>query len=188
MRALRVLAGAGVSVVLAAGCTGGSGAAPSASTSASASVSTLPSPSVTPSATASVPAAARAHTKAGAEAFVRFYVGQTNVAWTVPSTSVLPPLSDEGCKSCDSLQSTARDLQSKGQRYVSDPVSIVDVAAFSGAAAGRQYVRARLQQHTVNVVDGAGRVVLTDPAKALTRTVEVTWKEGRWLLYDMAEG
>ncbi len=76
MRALQALAGAGVSVVLAAGCTGGSAPAPSPSTSPSASTS--PSPSVTPSATPSVPAAARAHTKAGAEAFVRFYIDLVN--------------------------------------------------------------------------------------------------------------
>jgi hypothetical protein len=185
MRALRVLAGAGVSVVLAAGCTGGSGAAPSASTSASASVSTLPSPSVTPSATASVPAAARAHTKAGAEAFVRFYMDQVNLAWTGPNQSVLPGLGIDGCLSCSSFQDIAVALVKEGHRYAHDPVTVLAVVAETTLSGVQQRLTMTLHQHEVDVIDATGATVSTDPDKTGDFTVVVTWKGGRWLLYDM---
>ena len=64
----------------------GTGTAPVGSAtgpvSGSPPVSVAPSTSTAPPAV--VPLAARAHTEAGAEAFVRFYIDQLNLAWTTP--------------------------------------------------------------------------------------------------------
>jgi hypothetical protein len=185
MRALRVLAGAGVSVVLAAGCTGGSGAAPSASTSASASVSTLPSPSVTPSATASVPAAARAHTKAGAEAFVRFYMDQVNLAWTTPDDTLLAGLYDPGCKSCSGLDEVAHDLAAKGRHYASRPVALQRADGYAGAPAGQQLVHVQVVQNAVDILDSSGSKVSSDQRKDLTWDALLSWEGVTWRILDM---
>jgi hypothetical protein len=134
-----------------------------------------------------VPAAARAHTEAGAEAFVKFYMEQANVAWTKPDPTVLPPLSDSGCLSCKDIQSTAVSLKDKGQRYVSNPVTVTKVGAFGGAPKGQQYVRLFMTQHKVDVVDTKGGVVLTDPEKKLVRTAGVVWEGASWQMYDIGE-
>ncbi len=186
MTPVRALAVASVAagLLLAAGCTGMSDPSPS-TTSIGASSTSSPSP--TPPATPSVPAAARAHTEAGAEAFVRFYIDQLNLAWTRPSDAVLPPLSHPDCVSCKNMQSTAEDLAAHSQHYRSNPVAVVTAASFPGAPSGQQFVRLLLDQQEVDVVDESGKVMLTDQSKKLTRTVVVIWEGGAWLLYGFAE-
>jgi hypothetical protein len=132
-----------------------------------------------------VPAAARAHTPAGAEAFVRHYLAQVNIAWTKPQTGLLPPLSDPGCLSCQAFEATAADLVKKGQKYSSAPASITKVTAYGGAPEGEQFVRVQGEQHKVDVIDAQGRVVLTDAKKQLALDALVAWRGSGWVLYDM---
>jgi hypothetical protein len=132
-----------------------------------------------------LPPEATKHTENGAEAFVRFYIGQLNEAWTRPDPNRLPPLSDPDCVACKSLQETAVSLTQKKQKYTSDPVTVTEVVSLETNPEGVQLVRLFMDQHKVDVVDSTGKVVLTDQAKKLARTVGVTWGEGSWLLFDM---
>ncbi|WP_457253095.1 DUF6318 family protein [Pedococcus sp. P5_B7] len=193
--ALSLLVACGVGALT--GCTGGAddppatgtgtavtGGTPTALPSSSPPITTTTS-TITTSAAVQIPAAARAHTKAGAEAFVRFYMEQANRTWVEPNATLLPALSDSGCLSCKEIQKTAAELVRDGQHYVSDPVTVTRVAAFGGAPTGQQYVRLFMIQHKVEVVDSTGRVVLTDPKKSLARTAGVIWEETSWRMYDI---
>jgi hypothetical protein len=132
-----------------------------------------------------VPPAARAHTDAGAEAFVRFYVDQLNLAWTGPRTGLLPPLSDPGCKSCAAFERTARGLVSAGHRYSTTPVSVTSVNAYGGARPGRQLLRLRGHQNKVTIVDGAGATVAVDSDKDVKVDVLLKWGEKSWVVVDL---
>jgi hypothetical protein len=132
-----------------------------------------------------IPAAARAHTEAGAEAFVRFYMEQVNVAWTRPQPGLLPELSDEGCLACKGFEETAIDLTSKGRRYQRTPASFASIKAIDGAPRGRQLVHVTGTQHRVNIVNLSGSVVSTDPEERIAVNAMAVWKGEKWLLYDM---
>ena len=134
MRTGRVLTLAGLALALVVtGCSEpdvGAGPTPlatptagSTSTSPSASPTSPPSSTTTPpTASSSIPAAARAHTNAGAEAFVRYYLSQVNLAWTGPDPSKLEGLASPSCKSCANFAMTARSLQNDGLRYDGAPL------------------------------------------------------------------
>ncbi|NYG07176.1 hypothetical protein BJ986_001663 [Phycicoccus badiiscoriae] len=132
-----------------------------------------------------IPAAARAHTPAGAEAFVKFFMVQVNVAWTRPQAGLIPPLGEPGCLSCQSFERTASDLVAKGHRYAKTPATYTRFEALSGAPGGRQYVRVLGTQHRVDIVDSAGRVVSTDAEKPIAVNAMTVWQGDQWLLYDM---
>jgi hypothetical protein len=78
---------------LVTGCSGGSGDKPS-------SLPTLtgPPPSASP---AAVPEAAKAKTALGADAFVRFYFEQLNVAFSTSDSSIIRRYSDPACQTCN---------------------------------------------------------------------------------------
>jgi hypothetical protein len=157
------------------------------STSSSSSMTTTPSTTTTSATTSPVklPPEATKHTEKGAEAFVRFYIDQLNEAWTRPDSKRLPPLSDPDCIACKSLQETAVSLAQKREKYASNPVTVTKVVPVGKSPKGIQLVRLFMDQHKVNVLDSSGKVVLTDQAKELSRTVGVTWKGDSWLLFDM---
>jgi hypothetical protein len=181
-----------LAVVLAVGaCSGVDDPPPSSSTSSGSSSSsstpttTTSSPSTTATATVKVPAAAQKHTPEGAAAFVKFYIDQSNDAWTKPDDSLLPPLSDKGCLSCQALQKTATNLVAKKQKYRTSPMTITKLGAVGGAPTGQQYVRVLGTQNRVDVIDSKGTVVMTDPKQSVALTASAVWKEGRWFIYDM---
>jgi hypothetical protein len=178
--------------VLAVGACSGGGDPPASSSTTSSSSSSSSTTSTTTSgapttttATVDLPPEARKHTPAGAEAFVRFFVEQSNEAWTKPDDTLLPPLSDNGCLSCEALQKTSAKLVANKQRYRSDPMTIEEIGAIGGAPSGQQYVRVIGIQNRVEVIDSAGKVVLTDPKKGVALTASAVWKEDRWFMYDM---
>ncbi len=137
-----------------------SGASPSVASASPSPSASSPSPSASPS--VAIPAAARVKSDKGAEAFVRYFFDQVNVAWTTPDPRAIESNSEEGCKSCASLATTAAELKSKGHKYASRPVTVADTKLVPGAPAGQKYFETDLQQHRVDVVDPSGRVVLTD--------------------------
>jgi hypothetical protein len=133
-----------------------------------------------------IPAAARVKSEKGAEAFVRYFFDQVNLAWTTPDPDLIEANSESDCKSCRSLRDTAKELQAKKQRYAAKPVTVRSVKTVGGAPPGQQFVEADLLQHRVDVVDAAGKVVSTDKRATLLRTVALIWEGGRWLVYGVA--
>src|SRR4051812_44399939 len=99
----RVLVGAVVLVLALAGCGADPKAdpSPSPSTTTASPVSTTPAPPV-------LPEAAKANTKAGAIAFVKYYVELINHAQATGDVGPLAAVEDPGCESC-----------AKGRAYIS---------------------------------------------------------------------
>ena len=188
-------AGLGAVVLLALGaCTGEGedpGTSPSSSSSSTTSSTSTGTPTTgSPTTTATVtpadlPPEARKHTPEGAAAFVKYYLAQINEAWTTPKAGLLPPLSDEGCLSCQGFEKTAQELAAEGHRYKSTPSSFDSITPVPGAPAGKQYVRVLGTQHRVDIVDTQGQVVSTDSKKEISATVLTVWEGDRWLLFDM---
>ena len=187
-------AGLAVLVLAVSACSGGDDPATSpssTSTSSSSTPSTTSSSSAPSSSTAAtiypadLPADARKHSSEGAVAFANYYISQVNEAWSKPDATLLPPLSNPDCLSCADLQSTARDLVAKNNRYVSQPITIRS-AKFVGNEQAQTHVRVLMTQNRVNVVDAQGQVVSTDAKKEFARTVGVTWEGNRWVLFGIA--
>ena len=129
---------------------------PTPSPSASSS-SASPSASPTPSPTASgpeVPAAAREKTDAGAEAFVKYFFDQFNVAWTKPEAGLISSLSTKDCKFCSTTETQAKWLVDNKQRYDKLPVTLLDMEAIAGAPDGQIYLTGTLRQNATNIVEG----------------------------------
>lgn len=178
---------------LGAGCDSSPGPAP---TSASPSTSSTASPSPSPSGSASptpsptetgpdIPAAARKKTDAGAEAFVKYFFDQFNVAWTKPEPGLIKSLSDPECQFCKKTEDTAKFLAKEGQKYKSDPATFVSAEVFGGASESEQFTDVRLTQNRVDIVDRDGKVVATDPKKALHYYVTLRWSGDRWRLLEL---
>ncbi|MBD3783246.1 MAG: hypothetical protein IE926_09885 [Micrococcales bacterium] len=179
-----------LSAVTLAGCDSGgddpvvSPTPTASSTSASPSASSSPSP--TPSSTGpDIPAAARQKTNAGAEAFVRFFFDQFNVAWTQPQPGLIKALSDPACQFCAKAESTAQYLNAHAQRYQSVPSTLLTVDVFGGAPTGQQFTEIHLVQNAAKIVDSAGKVVDTDPRLDKRYYVTLKWAGDGWRLLEL---
>ena len=188
----------GVVAVLVVGACSGDGDDPATPTTSSSSSSTTSGTTTSPSTTSStsatatidpadLPPEAQKHTPEGAAAFAKYYMQQVNEAWTAPDDAVLPSLSDPGCLSCKDLQETAEQLVRDKQHYTKSPVTVTKAAPLSANPDGVQLVRLFMDQHKVDVIDASGKVVLTDQAKKLARTVGLKWGGRSWLLYDIGQ-
>jgi hypothetical protein len=80
---------------------------PTPSSPATTPVSTTPAPPV-------MPEAAKANTKAGAVAFVRYYVELINHAQATGEVGQLALVAAPACKSCGSVQQTVADIYGSG--------------------------------------------------------------------------
>jgi len=189
MGRFRVLAvGAALAAVTGAavGCSGASGSAPPATGLPSGSSPTSsPTASVTVAVTPTVPPAAQAHTKAGAEAFVRFYVDRYNQAGMKPEAGVLKPLSDANCVACQNIEADLSALVQSGHRYANPPLAVPDIRFVATASDGRWGFKMTLRQLSTKVLDSSGAVVDTVPAKDFPRQVAVVWRGDQWVMFDM---
>jgi Family of unknown function (DUF6318) len=105
----RALVGAVALALALAGCGGDPKADPSPTPS---SPATSPV-STTPSAPA-LPDEAKANTKAGAIAFVRYYIALINHAQATGDVDALAAVEDPGCRSCISARQTLGDIYQSG--------------------------------------------------------------------------
>ena len=156
--------------------------APSSSTSTStptttASATTTASPTTDPN----IPVAARAHTPAGAEAFVRYFFVQLNVAFGQPKTGLVSALSDPTCKTCLAFEGTAADLASKRQHYRGDAFALESVGSI-----GESEVLVVGTQPPGAVVDINGSVVKSrTEAQPIKFSVAVAWFSQGWRIREI---
>jgi hypothetical protein len=153
-------------------------------TSASPTTSAGPSPSQT----STIPAAARKHTSAGAAAFLRYYFRMVNRAWTGPDSEPLEGLGTAKCEFCNKTLDGARYLESHGERYGHNPVTLTRAEPFAGAPEAEQYLRVEFKQNPVDVLDSGGAVVRSDPSATISGNAAVRWSGGRWLLRGIEAG
>jgi outer membrane murein-binding lipoprotein Lpp len=174
--------------LLLAGCGGDAkpDASSSSTTASSTTTTALPttSPTTDPTTDPNIPVAARAHTPAGAEAFVRYFFDQVNIAWTTPKPGLLPQLCKASSKSCKSFEDTAVQLKAAGNHYDGMPVTTQSVAALD-APGGRQSILYLGRQEKRNVVDSTGRVVSTDQQKTVRFEVALEWTPSGWTIFTI---
>ena len=165
--------------VLLSGCSGDSGDDPT----------TLPSLSATPFATASpvpIPPAAREKTPQGADAFVRFFFKQLNLAFSASDASLLTGLSNDECMACTNYEKAMVAARDNDHYLVGDSFTVSDAAAAPLQELGtRVEVIGSLPER--KLVDGRGRPLSTYPARGRFHfTVTVKWNTGGWLVSAIA--
>lgn len=159
-----------------------SSASPRATASSPPTSSTVSSPPVdVDAAYARVPAPARAHTPQGAQAFAEFYVDQINIAWTLPDPAMVAGYGLGTCRSCSAYESTARSLESDGQRYAGKPVSRNGGAWLPGATSSRVEVDVTGHQNSTRIVDSGGAVVDRPQEQPVNLRFDLRWSNAsRW--------
>ena len=175
--------------LLLSGCSGDP--KPGASSSSTARPTSTPTASATPTASPTVspirptdpniPAGARAHTPAGAEAFVRYFYSQLNVAWSKPQAGLISSMSDSTCKTCTALEGSASDLSSKHQHYRGDVFSVGTVGSL-----GHSQLLVVGQQPAGSVIDINGSVVKSRAQAQKSKfIVTVAWSSLGWRINEM---
>ncbi len=174
-------------VVVVAGCSasGGSPTAPTPSPDATPSMSVSASPSASPSPSPSpsgpdIPAAARQQTDAGAEAFVKYFFEQFNVAWTEPRPGLIASLSDPDCQFCAKSETTARRLADQSQRYERAPLTLEKAEPFAGAPGNEAYLYVEFTQHGADIVDANGNRVGGDQRGDARANAALKWSGEGW--------
>ena len=158
--------------------------ASASSTSTSSPATAAPPTTASPTTDPNIPVAARAHTPAGAEAFVRYFFDQVNLAWSTPEPGALPRLCSASSKSCASFEATAVQLEAAGNHYDGPPVTTLSVTALD-APAGRQSVLYKGRQEKRNVVDAAGHVISTDEEKLVSFEAALEWTPAGWRVFTI---
>ena len=182
--------------ILLAGCGGDPkpDASPSRTTTTTASSPTTPAPTTTASASPTttagpttdpnIPAAARANTAAGAEAFTRYFFEQLNRSWSTADPTLLPPLSEPGCKTCGAFTASAASFRSKNQHYKGEFFSVTSIGALGEGLKGQEVVVVGKQEPGA-IVDQAGRVIETSVAQAGKFVMSLRWTGSGWKAVEL---
>jgi hypothetical protein len=177
--------------MLLAGCGGNDKPQTSSSNTAGSSSSSTATP--TPSASSTtiratdpdIPPAARAHTPAGAEAFTRYFIERSNVAWTGPHAGILTPLCQASAIACAALEKDATRLAKAGHRYDGNPVTIKFIGVLDASKTNKYDVLANVVQENRNEIDATGKVYVTDKRKNLRLNFELLYTGGEWSVANM---
>jgi hypothetical protein len=175
--------------MLLAGCSGDSKAdAYPPGTTVKSPTATRPAPTTSgapttaaPRTDPNIPAAARAHTTAGAEAFVRYYFEQLNVALATPKAGLVSALSVPTCKTCTAYEGMAVDLASKGQHYRGGGFAVKTVGSI-----GEFEVLVIGEQSSGSVIDIKGNVVKSRTQAQRNKLVlTVPWSNEGWRIHEI---
>jgi len=121
-----------------------------------------------------LPAAATKHTRAGAEAYVRYYVDVLNYTTTNGDPAALAKISPKDCLGCQSILKVARSNFESG--------STVKGGLWTIKTFARGYPRAGSEQSIITLIDAAPSVVTqgdgtkdTYSGDELHYTIETAW-------------
>jgi hypothetical protein len=127
-----------------------------------------------------IPAEARVASAAGAEAFVRYFVKQWNVAWTGPRAGILSPLCHPSSDACAVYEKTATQLRQEGHHYNGDPVTIKSVKITAVTKARMADLLTVMVQEPRSEVDKAGKVYRTEKRKEFGARFVLLHNGGTW--------
>ena len=133
------------------------------------------------------PSDAKKQTRAGAEAFIRYYFAALNYSWMKPDALILIDLGDETCNSCKSLSATAQELVATNEKYTSLPARVTGIEYALGDDVNMRFV-VDIHQFKSERVSSAGDVVGVDREKTLKRIVGVKWGVDRWRINLIGAG
>jgi hypothetical protein len=112
-------------------------------------------------------------------AFVRYFFAQLNRSWSTADPSLLPPLSEPGCKTCGAFASSAAQFRSKNQHYRGEVFSVSSIGVRGQGPKGQE-VLVIGKQASGAIVDRAGTVVQTSVAQAGDFVVSLHWTGMGW--------
>lgn len=124
-----------------------------------------------------MPEAAKKQTSAGAVAFAKFFVARLNSSWTQADDAILAPYCLMATGGCTTYLKTARELKQKGQRYAGDPLGVSKYTPLT-ATGGVERILLDATQNKVDVIDRAGKTVLSDPEDHFQFVVYLKWTSG----------
>ena len=131
-----------------------------------------------------IPIPARSETTAGAEAYARYFFAQLNRSWSTADPSLLKPLSESGCKTCNAFTGSAASFRSKNQHYKGEVFSVSSVSALGKGLKGQEVLVVG-KQKPGSVVDRGGNIVKTSVTQAGKFVVSLRWAGGRWSTLEL---
>jgi hypothetical protein len=183
---------AGLAAVLAlSGCGDGEERAapgvsvPSTPSVTSSSVTTAPTAAATTAvdpALARIPPAARPNTRAGAEAFARFFYDQASQSWAEGDPAPMDGLYRPECKACKAFRETAAHLKSEHQRYNPAPLKVGTAGVISYDQDAQTEVAVRSVGVATEVVTEQGATVRKVPADGPITFVATMVFDNRWIV------
>ena len=132
-----------------------------------------------------IPTAARAPTIAGAEAFVRYFYSQLNVAWSKPQAGLISSLSATTCKTCANFEREAAKSVAKNERVTGQSIVLTSVDTSDATNPAKLTVLAIGYQPKAIVVDAKGKTVQTLQRERVRTVVTVQWGSGGWRLSEI---
>ena len=172
-------------LLLLAGCGGDAKPDASSSSTTASSPTTTAMTTVSPTTDPNIPAAARAHTPAGAEAFVRYFYSQLNVAWSTPKSGLVSVLSLPTCKTCTNFEAVAKRSATKQERILGESVVLDTVSTSDATNLAKLTVLAIGYQPKTVVVDTSGKTVETVQRERVRTLVTARWGANGWLIAEI---
>jgi hypothetical protein len=160
-------------------CTSGSGGVNPQTPAASTAVGTK---SASPSTTApTLPDAARQPTRAGAEAFFRYFIDVYNFTFTSQDVAPLRMIMTSECQFCTSTIAAVQSAREGARHTDGGQVTASMVTAAPGEPAEGIVINAIVNQASSKLVDGAGKVVETAAATTQVRMdASAVWIGDAW--------
>ena len=203
--AIAIAAAAGLCSPMLASCSGtaenpSAGAQPSSSTSTSTTTSTSgssrSSPSPTPTTRSSnspaepaqppaMPALAKDDSRAGAKAFVRYYVDIINYGYLSGDATALLKLGAKTCAVCSALARNVDQISNRGGEQVGGQWSVKTLNPIASGSESLEIFIAK-----VEVAKGRSRATRTSPAKPIKPSasfyeIHVSWTGSSWTTQDL---
>ncbi|MBK8436874.1 MAG: hypothetical protein IPL37_10260 [Austwickia sp.] len=135
-----------------------------------------------------IPPAARQRTARGAEAFVRYYIAESNRTMTHPRLGVMKPLEMPGCRACGNLERIVHALVERKVHYAANPTQIASMGeATEDPGTGDFVMSLLLQRPEVSVVHFDGRLYKTAPPASGLVAYRTRWRESGWALVEFTK-
>jgi hypothetical protein len=144
-------------------------------------VSTTPAPPV-------MPEAAKANTKAGAVAFVRYYVELINHAQATGEVGQLEAVEDEACTSCRAARKGVSDHYQSGGTISGGEWAIESALAVRNAAIHGWVVDTRVRYGMQTVSFGSSRPNKVNQAGEMVASFQVRWINNVWQVLEWTRG
>ena len=145
----------------------------------------------TPTATgarANIPEAAMKNTNAGAEAFVRYYSDQLNLAYRKGSPAPIDGLGTKNCEFCNLFISELRAIEKRGTHYESRVHDLKIIGTGPAKRASDITVVTEITELDSRQVYSTGRVYKVDKGEPPLRLFEVVrWTADGWRLLEVSK-
>jgi hypothetical protein len=134
------------------------------------------------------------HTQAGAVAFVRNFWNTYNQLIASLDVKKVYEISGSKCKYCNLLIENIKDLKEKNRHLLGGEVSVTGISSTKSEAFQEQkkydvyLVTSTVNTSEQKVLSGDGKVVAVAPANVSKLVVFVYWVDGKWKIFDVADG